>query len=115
MRNFKESRQFAGYSQAKLAAALHVSQQSLSDYENGKTNPDLETLVKMAEILNVSVDYLLGRTDDLGTPIGISPSSFSTSPSEQELILKFRKISPESQETILRVLETALQAEKHLQ
>ncbi|MCP3933376.1 MAG: helix-turn-helix transcriptional regulator [Bacteroidetes bacterium] len=49
-------------SQEDLAQKLFVSRQSISKYENGEATPDVEKLVQMAEIFEVSLDYLiLGR------------------------------------------------------
>lgn len=42
---------------------LNIRQQSYARYENGKGEPDLETVVKIANIFKVSCDYLLGITD----------------------------------------------------
>lgn len=46
--------------QAELAEKIMVSQSSLSGYENGKFEPDSKTLLKIANVFHVSVDYLLG-------------------------------------------------------
>jgi len=50
-------------SQFELAEKLGVSQQTISKYEKGLREPDNATLVKLSEIFNCSIDYLLGRTD----------------------------------------------------
>ena len=50
-------------SQLKLALDLNMSQNTISRYENMEREADYETLVKMADYFNVSLDYLLGRTD----------------------------------------------------
>ena len=50
-------------SQAELAEKLGVSQQTISKYERGTREPDNETLAKLAEIFDCSIDYLLGKTD----------------------------------------------------
>lgn len=57
-------RQEQGLTQHELAERIGISRGALSLYELGKRNPDFETLEKIAQILNVSTDYLLGRTDD---------------------------------------------------
>lgn len=49
--------------QKAFASYLHVSISTISNYENDVHEPDLPTLVKIADYFNVSVDYLLGRTD----------------------------------------------------
>ena len=48
-------------SQKELAAYLHVSIGTISNYENGVRYPDLEKVCKLADFFDVSVDYLLGR------------------------------------------------------
>ena len=47
--------------QTELGKKLNVTKASVSGYENGTRNPDQESLVKIAEIFNVSTDYLLGK------------------------------------------------------
>lgn len=50
--------------QADLAAYLNVRQNTYSDYETGKINVPIEALIKLADFYQVSLDYLVGRTDD---------------------------------------------------
>ena len=47
--------------QQQIADALHTGLRNYQKYESGHASPTLEGLVKMADILNVSTDYLLGR------------------------------------------------------
>lgn len=51
-------------SQQQLADILHCSQRVYSDYERGICNIPLPTLVVLADYYGVSIDYMLGRTDD---------------------------------------------------
>ncbi len=51
-------------SQLKLALDLNMNQNSVSRYENGEREADYNTLIKIADYFGVSVDYLLGRTDN---------------------------------------------------
>ena len=51
----------------KLADILHVSRSSISNYETGIRTPDYKLLVDIANIFNVSIDYLLGRTTERRT------------------------------------------------
>lgn len=51
------------FTQQQLSEMLNIRQQSYARYENGKGEPDLETVVKIANIFKVSCDYLLGITD----------------------------------------------------
>lgn len=48
-----------GISQLKLALDLAISREALSHYENGKRNPDLQTLRRLSLYFNVSIDYLV--------------------------------------------------------
>lgn len=49
--------------QIDVAAATGIDQKTLSNYETGKTRPDSDALVALADFFCVSVDYLIGRTD----------------------------------------------------
>ena len=57
-------RKKAGISQLKLAMDLNMNQNSISRYENLERQADYDTLIKFAEYFNVSIDYLLERTDN---------------------------------------------------
>jgi transcriptional regulator with XRE-family HTH domain len=50
--------------QLELASTLGVGKTTISNYETEYSTPDIETLNKLAQHFNVSIDYLLGRTDD---------------------------------------------------
>ncbi len=52
-----------GYTQTHLANMLNIKQQSYARYEYGTGEPNLQTLVMLSEIFNVSVDYLLGKSE----------------------------------------------------
>ncbi|HIT19419.1 MAG TPA: helix-turn-helix transcriptional regulator [Candidatus Fimivivens faecavium] len=52
-----------GISQVELAEALHVTKQSVSNWENNNIQPSIEVLVKIARYFSVRADYLLGFDD----------------------------------------------------
>lgn len=54
------------YSQEYLAEQIGVSRQAVSKWELGATLPDTEKLIAISEFFNVSVDYLLKNTEDVG-------------------------------------------------
>ncbi len=60
----KELRKSRGISQLKLAMDLSMNQNSISRYETGVHEADYATLIKFADYFNVSIDYLLERTDN---------------------------------------------------
>ncbi len=57
--NLKKYRLQKGYSQSELADNLYVTRQCVSKWEKGITQPDLDTLSRISELLDVSVDLLL--------------------------------------------------------
>jgi transcriptional regulator with XRE-family HTH domain len=59
----KDLRNEAKLTQEQLANTLSLSQQAISGYENGARFPDQDTLEKIADFFDVSIDYLLGRSD----------------------------------------------------
>lgn len=65
MLRIKQLREKKEVSQSELASNIGIARNTLSQYETGKRQPDYKTLLKFADYFNVSVDYLLGRTDNL--------------------------------------------------
>lgn len=58
-----ELRKLHGYTQTFVAGKLDIKQPSYLRYENGNAEPSLINLVKLADLYDVSVDYLLGRKE----------------------------------------------------
>jgi transcriptional regulator with XRE-family HTH domain len=61
--NIRSLRIDNGYTQRQIAEQVGVSQNTYSQYEIGVLNYPIEVLEKLADFYNVSVDYLLGRTN----------------------------------------------------
>ena len=62
--NIKSYRKKNGLSQEDLAAKLNVVRQTVSKWETGLSVPDAEMLIRLAEVLNTSVNSLLGETEE---------------------------------------------------
>ncbi|MBQ4572400.1 MAG: helix-turn-helix transcriptional regulator [Clostridia bacterium] len=60
----KDLREDNDVKQKELAEYLNIKQNTYSQYENGKREIPLDTLWKLADYYNTSVDYLIGRTDN---------------------------------------------------
>ena len=60
----KKLRKARKISQLKLAIDLNMNQNAISRYENMEREADYATLIKFADYFGVSLDYLLGRTDE---------------------------------------------------
>lgn len=59
----KDLREDRDLRQTDVAEATGIDQRTLSNYETGKTNPDSFALIRLDDFFNVSIDYLLGRTN----------------------------------------------------
>lgn len=63
MNRIKDLREDRDLRQIDVANATGIDQRSLSNYETGKTNPDSETVIRLARFFGVSCDYLLGVSE----------------------------------------------------
>lgn len=63
MNRLKYLREEKNMLQEDLAKVLDVSQKTISNYETGERDMSTETLTKLSEYFNVSIDYLLGKSD----------------------------------------------------
>lgn len=63
VKNLRLLREEKGLSQQKLADMLNISQQAIFKYEKTANEPDISTLIKLAEIFDVTVDFLIGNSD----------------------------------------------------
>ena len=59
--NLKKARKIKGYTAQHMAESLGVGIRNYRKYESGHTSPTLEGLVKIADLLDVTTDYLLSR------------------------------------------------------
>lgn len=59
----KELRKEKKLTQTELASKLDISQKSYSNWESGKAEPTLDNIIKLANILDTTTDFLLGRTN----------------------------------------------------
>jgi len=87
----KKIRTESGWTQDELAEKLYVSRQAISKWESNESVPDLNNLVKLAEILNTPLDHLvLGNTID-SNAVGpkIDYSEFTYDPTKEKYVRKF--------------------------
>ena len=93
--------------QKELASKLNLKASAISKYEQGLTQPSLATIIKMAEIFGVSVDYLLGLSS-IRNPY--TQANFT--PKEAEIITKYRKLNRENQIRIDERISSMLDLQK---
>lgn len=106
LKNLRETRIECNLTQKEIAALIGISQQSYSDYENGKTEPDFCTLIKIAEILDVTVDYLIGRSDELGNVAAMPPAAPALAEDERRLLECYRALEPDYKRLAIDTLGT---------
>lgn len=94
--NLKRLRVRDHVTQQQLAAAVGVSQQSINKYENHNIEPDIETLIAIADFFHTSVDELLGRP--------FVPNEPPLSQDEMDIISKYRYLSAAEKESIRLIL-----------
>lgn len=98
----RELRLERGLRQIDVAKQLGFSAQSLGYYENWVNKPDPETLIRLADFYEVSIDYLLCREDEYGTISTGDTEKYTTD--ELQLIDTYRGLSSPMKELALKTL-----------
>ncbi len=104
MKRLKELREGKHISQQRLAIELNVSQATISKYELGQADPDIPTIVQLAEYFHVSADYLLEISD---SKQNISDSRLSDT--EKQLVFDFKRLDKIQKAKLLAYLQGLLQ------
>ena len=85
-------------SQQDICINLNLRKQAFTDWKAGKSESYLKYLPQIAEILNVSVDYLLGKTDDP------TPSSTEMTEEEKNILGLLHKMSEDELKTVYKII-----------
>lgn len=104
----KKLRTDAGMTQQQLGDLVHLSQQSIDHYENNRAKPSIDTINMFAEIFNISVDYLLGRSNEP------SPSQKTIIDEEWPEVANIlrrngKKLTPEDKKRIAKIIKAAVE------
>ena len=94
MNRLKDLRREMGLSQQALADKLNVSQQTICKYENNTNEPNIDMLEAMADIFDVSVDYLIGYSSYAHKVEEVSETALNED--ELSFLKKYRSINPSS-------------------
>ena len=104
LKNLKKLRTESGISQRELAENIGVSQQSINKYENHNIEPDIETLIRMADFFDTSVDYLVGHSRIRRR---IEPvSTYDLNKDEATVMDGFRQLSRKQRKAISQLIES---------
>lgn len=107
LRNLRLLRDENRVSQQYLADAIGVSQPSINKYENHNIEPDIETLRRMADFFDTSVDFIVGHTD---VRRKIEPTeAYELNEEEAEIIAQYRALSKSGRKCIDTMMKTLLE------
>ena len=116
MKNLKELRLSKNLKQKDISSRLNITVQSYSLYEREEREPDFETLIRIADFFNISIDYLLGRTNKKETTPAnsvIEHRTFDVNDDEKALILTLRRSGNGS--AFIRAMLTMLGEERSIE
>lgn len=105
MDNIREMRKIKGIYQKDIAEKLNKSITCISDWERGRTEPNIDDLKELANLFNCSIDYLVGREDESGT-IFIMGNELSKS--ENKLLDMVRQLHDDDKDAIYKIIESIL-------
>ena len=97
MNKIRELRIEKSLTQAQLAQLLGVNQTAVGKYEREELEPNIETLIKLSHIFEVSVDYIIGNTDDFGN---ITVNANTLRREEESIIRIYRSLPAELQRRV---------------
>lgn len=103
--NLKKLRTQSNISQQQLADVIGVSQQSINKYENHGVEPDIKTLISLADYFSTSVDYLIGNTQ-IERKIE-KVQKYELNDDECKIIDGFRKLNPTEKEIIRLIISNS--------
>lgn len=101
----KYLRKTRGITQTKLGKYLGYRYTAISNYENADHQPDYDTLIKIAEYFDVSVDFLIG--------FDVSSERLECIPEEIHMLQMYRNLSLEEKEAIFRLIEVISKKESN--
>ena len=93
-KNLKHYRKRKHLSQAALSELLNYGSTAIANYESGRNEPSFDNLIKLASVLDITIDELLG---------------FPLTTQESQLSSAFRKLSPENKQILLTLAQALLQ------
>ncbi len=94
-----------GLTQKELAKILNSTDKNIWNYEKGLATPPVEILIAYANYFEVTVDFLIGRTDDFGVRT-VVPMGDGLSSEERKLIEDYRVLNTASKKLVKQTVET---------
>jgi len=104
--NVKRLRKERGWSQAELAAKIGAHLNHVNKIENGKYMPSFDTVMKLANVLEVSLDYLAGDSNGGPEEVKIENQAFAAK------IQLLNTLDEEERQTVIKIIDTMLTKKK---
>lgn len=102
MNRIKELREELGWTQNDLAQKMDCAPSSIAMYEKEERKPSLDVLVKLAELFNCSIDYLLCKNDEKGS------TPFSLTTEDMNFIKSIKRLDDVNKMIIRNTMEALL-------
>ena len=110
----RELRRAKKISQEEFALAIGYSRSLIVNWEKGTRDPSTQTLLKIADFFNVSLDYLLGREDYSRNCYRHGLTHSALPENEHALLEAFRPLLPEMQAFVLDMLKSLQKVQNKL-
>jgi len=104
LHNLSKLRQLSGVTQSELGNMVGVSQQSINKYENHNIEPDIETLKKISDFFEVSVDYLIGHNYNDSVSEDITNYNQNDMISDKILLNNYHKLDEKTKKNIFSLI-----------
>lgn len=107
--NLKYLRNSRQFTQKELATILGLSANCVCEWEKNRSEPSIATIKQIAEVFDVTTDYLLGLEDDFGARVPATPPapmSDVLTKKEKAMLTAFRNLLPETQDFVLRTAQS---------
>lgn len=109
MENLRQAREKRGITQVKMSVDLEIAQETISGYEIGRITPSIQMLNKIADYLNTTTDYLLGRINTDIPIMNIKQNDITET--ESQLIFDYRHLNEQNQKELLWYVNALKQKE----
>ena len=104
--NIKRLRKKKGWSQAELAKQIDSHLSNINRIETGKYNPSLSLITKLAEVFDVTIDYLISNTKKDFQEVKIEDKSLL------QRVKLIDSLNPEDKKAVIRIIDSLLTKEK---
>lgn len=108
MTNIKIAREKSGKKQQECADAIGVTLRAWQGYEQGIREPKFKLLIEIADMFNVTTDYLLGRETGEPEPIEVLASRFDMTALEKEILDNYLALSKDTRGDMMEFLQKSV-------